>query len=153
MTHTHRCPVMQKTSWYPVGVVTWPNFDWGAKQAPCLRSLSPLQWRYKERHCVSNHQQLYCLLNRLFWLRSKKRSKVCDTGLCEENPWVTGGFPSQRASYTESVFIWWHHNAMETHLYGCLIISHAQPAVTVISRWYALLGKYIQINPVSIKYL
>ena len=29
------------------------------------------------------------------------------TGLCEGNPPVTGGFPSQRASNTENVSIWW----------------------------------------------
>ena len=29
------------------------------------------------------------------------------TGLCERNPPVAGGFPSQRASYAENVSIWW----------------------------------------------
>ena len=36
-------------------------------------------------HCVSNHQLWYCLLNRLFRLRSKKTSKLRVTGLCAGN--------------------------------------------------------------------
>ena len=32
------------------------------------------------------------------------------TGLCEGNPPVTGGFPSQRASNAENIFIWWRHH-------------------------------------------
>ena len=43
----------------------------------------------------------------LFRHTSKKTSKPRVTGLCEENPLVTGGFPSQRAS----VSIWWRHHA------------------------------------------
>ena len=42
--------------------------------------------------------------------RSKKTSKLRVTGLCEENPLVTGGFPSQRASNAENVPIWWRHH-------------------------------------------
>ena len=68
------------------------------------------QWCHNECQSVSNHRRLYCLINRLFWRRSNKTSKLWVTGLCEGNPPVTGGFPSQRASYTESVFIWWCHN-------------------------------------------
>ena len=50
------------------------------------------------------------LLNPLFRRRSKKTSKLCLTGLCEGNPLVTSGFPSQRASNVEKVSIWWHHH-------------------------------------------
>ena len=32
------------------------------------------------------------------------------TGLCEWNPPVTGGFPSQMASNAENTSIWWHHH-------------------------------------------
>ena len=32
------------------------------------------------------------------------------TGLCEGNPPVAGGFPSQRASNAENVSIWWRHH-------------------------------------------
>ena len=47
----------------------------------------------------SYHQQLDYLFNSLFSLTSKKTSKL-----------VTGGFPSQRASYVENVSISWHHH-------------------------------------------
>ena len=60
-----------------------------------------LQWRHNERDAVSNHQRLNCCFNRLFRRRSKKTSKFHVTGLCEGNPPVTGGFPSQRVSDVE----------------------------------------------------
>ena len=50
------------------------------------------------------------LLKRLFRRRSKKTSLLRVTGLCEGNPPVTGGYPSQRASNAEYVFIWWRHH-------------------------------------------
>ena len=51
----------------------------------CLGKLS-LQWRYNERNDVSNRQRHDCLLNRLFWDRSKKTSKLRVTGLCDRWP-------------------------------------------------------------------
>ena len=71
-----------------------------------------LLWRHNERDSVSNHRRLDCLLNRLFRRRLKKTSKFRVIGLCERNPPVTGGFPSQRASKTESVSIWWRHHGI-----------------------------------------
>ena len=74
-----------------------------------------LQWRHNEQDRVSNsnHQRLDCLLNRLFWAKSKKTSKLRVTGLCEGNSPVTGEFPAQRASDAENDTIWWrHHMAM-----------------------------------------
>ena len=60
---------------------------------------------------VSNHRRLDCLLNRLFRRRSKKKSKVCVTGLCSErNPPVTGGFHLQRANDAANVSISWCHH-------------------------------------------
>ena len=84
----------------------WPFF-----KRYCLDAFTPLQWRHIERGDVSNHQCLDCLLNRLFTYRSKKTSKLRVTGLCEANPPVTGGFPSQRASSAGDVSIWWRHYA------------------------------------------
>ena len=63
-----------------------------------------LQWRHNERNGVSNHQRLECLLNRLFERISKKTLKLRVTGLCEGNPPVTGGFPSQRASNADASY-------------------------------------------------
>ena len=44
-----------------------------------------LRWRHNENDSVSNHQPHGCLLNRLFRRRSKKTSKIRDTGLCVGN--------------------------------------------------------------------
>ena len=61
-----------------------------------------LQWRHNQCHGVSNHRCLDCLFNRLLSRRSKKTPKLRVTGLCE--------FPSQRASNTENVSIWWRQH-------------------------------------------
>ena len=42
-----------------------------------------------------SHRCLQCYLNSLFRRRSKKTSKLRFTGLCEDNPRVTGGFPKE----------------------------------------------------------
>ena len=71
-------------------------------QTSSLRVIrSDLQWRHNVCDGVSNYRRLDCLRN--CWCRriSKKTPKLCITGLCEGNPPVTDGFPSQRASYAE----------------------------------------------------
>ena len=45
-----------------------------------------------------------------FRRRLKKTSKFRVADLCEGNPPVTNGFPSQRASNAENVSIWWRHH-------------------------------------------
>ena len=45
-----------------------------------------LQWHHNQRVRVSNHRRLDSFLNSLFRHRSKKRSKLRITGLCEGNP-------------------------------------------------------------------
>ena len=69
-----------------------------------------LQWRHNGRGGVSNHRHLDCLLDRLFRRRSKKLSKLRVTCPCEGNSQVTTEFPSQRASNTVKVSIWWRHH-------------------------------------------
>ena len=49
-------------------------------------------------------------LNRLFWRRSKKQSKLHVTGLCAWNSPETAEFPVQMASNAENVSIWWRHH-------------------------------------------
>ena len=44
---------------------------------------------------------------------SKKTSKLRDASLCEGNPPITGGIPSQKASNAENVSIWWRHHDTE----------------------------------------
>ena len=81
------------------------------REASCLVDFT-LQWRHNECDGVSNDRRLDCLLNHLFRRRSKKISKLRVTGLCEWNPPMTGGFPSQRASNAGNVSIWWRHHDM-----------------------------------------
>ena len=57
------------------------------------RAYLSLQWRYKWSDGVSIYQLPNCLLNRLFWRRSKKTSKLRITGLCAGNSPVPGEFP------------------------------------------------------------
>ena len=78
---------------------------------PRLCFYHTLQWRHNGRDGLSNHQPHDCLLNRLFWHRSKKISKLRVTGLCARNSPVTGEFPAQRTSNAENVSIWWRHHS------------------------------------------
>ena len=65
-----------------------------------------LQWRHNGGDSVSNHQPHDCFLNPLFRHRSKKTSKLRDTGLCAGNSPEAGEFPAQMASYAENVSIY-----------------------------------------------
>ena len=56
-----------------------------------------------------------CLLSGSFRRRSNKSSKLRIIGLCESNPPVTAGFPSQRASNGRNVSIWWRHHDIISH--------------------------------------
>ena len=70
-----------------------------------------LQWCHNGHDAVSNHQSYDCLLNRLFWCSSKKKSNLCVTGHCAGNSSATGEFPAQMSSKAENVSIWWRHHA------------------------------------------
>ena len=85
----------------------WNNIDFTVCY---VESCKPSQWRYNEHDGISNHRHLNCLLNRMFRRRLKKASKLSVTGLCERNPHVIVGFPSQRASNAENASIWWGHH-------------------------------------------
>ena len=68
-----------------------------------------LRWRHNGHDGVSNHQPHDCLPNRLFRPRSRKTSKLCVTGLCEEftgDRWI----PRTKASNAENISIWWRHH-------------------------------------------
>ena len=54
-----------------------------------------VQWHHNGRAGMSNHRRLGCLLNRLFWHRSKKISKLIPH--------------TQSASNAKYVSIWWRH--------------------------------------------
>ena len=46
-----------------------------------------------------------------------KKSKLRVTGLWEAKPWVTDGFPSQRASNAENDSIWLRHHGASGQKY------------------------------------
>ena len=71
----------------------------------------PWQWRYNGRDGVSNQQPPDCLLNRLFRHKTKKTSKIRDTGICTANSPVTDEFPAQMTRNAEIISIWWRHHA------------------------------------------
>ena len=83
--------------------------------------VSSLQWCHNECDGISKHRRLNCLLHHLIRCRSKKISKLCFTGLCEENKLLTSGFHSQRASNVENVSIWWCHH-VEFYLCSCCAV-------------------------------
>ena len=90
-----------------------------------FRAPYALQWCHNDRHGVSDHRRLDCLLNHLFRHKSKKTSKLRVTGLCEGNTPVTGGFPSQKASGAEK-FPYDNVIAyLRTTKPGCLECEHA----------------------------
>ena len=90
----------------------WTILDWLSASETTLKDMGKYysEWRHNKRDGVSNHRRLDCLRGRLFRHRSKKIAKLCVTGLCERNPPVTGGSPSQRASNAENVSTWWRHH-------------------------------------------
>ena len=70
------------------------------------------EWRHNERNGVWNHQSHDCLLNRQIRRRSKYKTKLRVTGLCEGNSPVTSKFPAQRARKAKNVSIWWRHHGL-----------------------------------------
>ena len=66
----------------------------------------------------------------MFRCRSKKTSRLRVTGLFEGNPPMTGGFPSQKASNTENVSIWWCHHDFR------IVITESQNYVYEIFGYY-----------------
>ena len=89
-----------------------------------------LQWRHNGRDVVSNDQPRHCLLNRLFWRRSKKTSKLRVTGLCAGNSPVTGEFPAQMASNAENVSIWWRHH-VEFEYWNLSLVQESHECLNV----------------------
>ena len=98
-------------------------------------TLAPLLWRHNGHDGVSNHQPCDCLLNRLFWRRSKKTSKLRATGHCAGNSPVTGEFPAQMDNYAENFSIWWRHHALRLVI---AVISRIYPSRIVISSYFRI---------------
>ena len=62
-----------------------------------------MQWRIK-----SPTSRLFALP----FVQAQSRKNIRVTALCEGNPPVTNGFPSQRASTAVNVSIWWRHRVI-----------------------------------------
>ena len=75
----------------------------------------------------------------------QRKSKLRVNGLCEGNPHVTGGFPSQRASNAENVSIWWRYHDF---VKKCAQVFIAKNSLTGIAWKY---GLYIETGPISEK--
>ena len=101
--------VIQNSSNLSWWITTW-KFVRELTSEATKSSNVPFQWRDNQRDGASNHRCLDCLLNRLFRRRSKKTSKLRDTGLCDANSPVTGEFPPQRARNAENVPIRWRNH-------------------------------------------
>ena len=89
--------------------------------ATAIMTSTSLQWRHNGCHGVSNHQPHDCLLNRWFRRRSKKTSKLRDTGLCAGNSPVTGEFPhkwpvTRKMFPFDDVIIYWATLSRSNHL-------------------------------------
>ena len=70
-----------------------------------------LTWHYSDVIMSAIASQITSISIVYCWFRcrSKKTSKLHVKGRCAGNSSVTGEFPTQRASNTENVSIWWHH--------------------------------------------
>ena len=97
---------------FHVTALLWKEFNRGAQKRHQVISNyhAVLQWRHNESDGVSNHRHIDCLRNRLFRRRSKKRSNLRTTGLCDGNSPVTREFPAERSINAENVSIWWRHH-------------------------------------------
>ena len=101
----HHCWHRRLSLWKPMmppmttKLASW--FSVNLFKAPKPADQIALQWHHNERNGTWNHWCLDCLLSRLFRCKSKKTSKLLVTGLCEGNPLVRSGFPSQRTSNME----------------------------------------------------
>ena len=103
-----------------------------------------LQWRHNERDGVPNHRRLDGLFNHFFRRRSKKRSKLCVTGLCEGNSPVTSPHKGPVArkmlmtsSWTQQIVTLWHGHPyrITSPLWG---ESTSDPWITVTKGYKAI---------------
>ena len=120
MTSWHRNPhcitgpeIFDVQSWRWCDVTIVCSLDDSRSYPPFWRLLSDQRKRISaDVKWPSWHLEL--LLNQVFvWhltQTDKKNQKSVLLSLCEGNPKVTGGFPTQRDSNADNAFIWWRHN-------------------------------------------
>ena len=93
-------------------------------------------WHHNEFDGVSNHWCIHCLLNHLFWCRSKKTSKLRVTGLCGGNSQVTIEFPIPKPSNAENVSICWHHH--DIHIYKSFLSTELVQVAKIQRSFYPI---------------
>ena len=130
-------------------VMIWSN----TATLPIFSKSFTLQWRHNESDCVSTHQRLDCLLDRIFRLRSKKTSKLRVTDLCAGNSPVTGEFPAQRTGNAENVSIWWrHHEKPHNSPRGVYMYTYIEFKASRCSTW-CLLSAISSLDRVQTTYM
>ena len=91
----------------------------------------------------------------------RKHQSSASLAFCEGKPPVTGGFPSQRASYMETVSIWQRHHDIR-HVRSCYIASRQPKSYTfsqqIAQFWTAvksiiLLDRYIERKQTLLKHI
>ena len=102
-----------------------------------------LQRRHNGSNGVSNHWRLDCSFKRLFRRRSKKISKLRFTSLNEWNQPVISEFPTQSASNSENVSIWWCHHGIADLPSVCTKLSVMNSCPRVSNRPYHLQGDVV----------
>ena len=84
---------------------------------------SSLHWRHNDLDDVSNHQPHGCTQPFIQTQIKENIKAPRHWPLCGEFT-GTGEFPSQRASYTENVSIWWRHHVKATeHNSSCSLLK------------------------------
>ena len=74
------------------------------------KDTTPKQLRWRHMNIMTPKSPATPLFVQHFFMRAlKKTSNLRVTWLCEGNPLVTGGFPSQRACNAENISISWRH--------------------------------------------
>ena len=135
-------------------------------QIPRESDALSLQWCHNGRDSVLNHKPRECLLSRLIRRRSKKTSKLRDTGLCAGNSPETGEFPAQMASNAKNVYIWWCHHGEDLWHFKSLAHliqsnnndnnkntdAHMRHMV-LVSQYITLNTNFASVNVLSVKYL
>ena len=91
----------------------WYKFAWY-----CYVGISIITRRHNERDGVLIHRRLDRLLNCFPGAVQRKKQSSASLAFVWGNPPVTGGFPSQRVSKTENVFMWWCHHDVTSNLSG-----------------------------------
>ena len=107
--------------------------------------LQLLRWYHNENNGIKSMASQLFAQPFLFRCWSNKTSKLCITSLCEGNPPVTNGFPSQRACYMENICISWHHHGIggRHHIWHSFLII---PHIDDICMWGTCLSPVVVIT-------